>query len=119
MAEQTITIARIKRAEPRVFTILQPGTIPPRPKWMEGEPGYVESVARTCPTCGSNDVWRGVWCHVSEFSVRLRKYEPSVRHSGRNRHASCGDCGGFWTDFQAVPYDIQEEVELWWKEDVE
>ena len=42
-----ITIANIRQPEPTVIRIIQPGTIPARPKWMKGEAGYVESVART------------------------------------------------------------------------
>lgn len=116
MTENLITIAEIKHPEPRVFRILQPGTIPLRPKWMEGDPTYVESVARTCPKCGSMDVWRGVWCHRSEIYLRLKRLEPAVKHSGRTRHSACLSCGEFRTDIQAVAYTTPEEgedEELW------
>jgi len=115
-----ITIARIKRPEPRVIRLVQPGTIPPRPKWMEGDSSYVESVARTCPKCGSADVWRGVWCHTPEIYLQLKRHEPAVKHSGRKRHSACLSCGEFRKDIQAVAYNNQEETEdeLWWKEEV-
>jgi len=106
---QLITIARIKRPEPKVFHILQPGVIPPRPKWMEGDSTYIESVARTCPKCGSMDVWRGPWCHFSEISLLLKRYEPSIMHSGRKRHSACLSCGEFRTDIQAIAYTVQDE----------
>jgi len=106
-----LSIALEKRREPRVFRLLQPGRIPPRPEWMEGDTSYVESVARTCPKCGSMDVWRGVWCTTSEIYLILKRYEPSVKHSGRTRHAACRDCEEFWTDIQAVAYNVQDERE--------
>ena len=101
----------IKRPEPRVFTIRQPGTIPPRPEWMKGEPGYVESVARTCPKCQSVNVWRGVWCTVSEIYLVLERMKPPVKHSGRKRHSACLDCGEFRIDIQAIPYVFQDWVD--------
>ena len=111
MGEDVITIA-LKQREERVITLLQSGRIPSRPEWMQGEDGYVESVARTCPKCESNDVWRGPWCHFAEAYYVLVKMEPPVKHSGRKRHAACSDCGEFWVDVQAIPYDIQDWVDV-------
>jgi len=108
MTENVLTITKTKQYEPKVIRILQPGKIPPRPKWMQGEPGYLESVARTCPKCKSNDVWRGPWCHFAENYYRLVRLEPPVKHSGRTRHCSCNDCGEFWNDVQAIPYELQD-----------
>ena len=108
----TVITLEIKRPEPRVFTIKQPSTIPPRPEWMKGESGYVESVARTCPKCKSNDVWRGPWCHFPEAYYVLVRMEPPVKHSGRKRHAACSDCGEFWADVQAIPYEIQDWADV-------
>lgn len=109
----TITIAKIKREEPKVYYISQPGTIPPRPKWMEREPGYIQRVFRTCPKCKSNDVWRGPWCHFAESYYVLVRLEPPVKHSGRKRHCACRKCGDFWNDVQAIPYTLQD-----WTDDV-
>lgn len=108
-----ITIARVKREEPKVYVIRQPGSIPARPKYMQGEPGYVESVARTCPNCRSVDVWRGPWCTVPEMYLELKAREAPVKHSGRKRHAACLSCGEFRTDIQAIPYEIED-----WADDV-
>lgn len=108
LESKVITIATTKRPEPKVYTISQPGKIPPRPKWMEGEAGYVQRVLRTCPTCRSNDVWRGPWCHFSERYFVLVRLEPPVKHSGRARHGACLSCGEFWTDIQAIPYTQQD-----------
>ena len=113
MTENVLTIAKTKQYEPKVIRILQPGRIPPRPKWMQGESGYIESVARTCPTCKSNDVWRGPWCTVPEIYLVLERMKPPVKHSGRKRHSACRDCGEFWSDIQAVPYKVQD-----WSDDV-
>lgn len=109
---KVITIATIKRPEPKVYTISQPGTIPPRPKWMEGEPGFIQRVYRHCPTCKSNDVWRGPWCHFSEAYYVLVRLEPPVKHSGRKRNSACLKCGEFWNDIQAIPYKYTD-----WDED--
>ena len=107
--EKALTI-KTKRFEPAVVRILQPGRIPPRPEWMEGEAGYVQSVSKSCPKCRSNDVWRGLWCHFAERHFILVRMEPSVKHSGRARHCACRDCGEFWSDVQAIPYTQQEGV---------
>jgi len=108
-----ITIATIKRSEPQVLRLTQPGTIPPRPKWMVGDSGYVESVAKTCPKCGSADVWRGPWCTVPEMYLVLKEREAPVKHSGRKRHSACLSCGEFRNDIQAIPYTLQD-----WMDDV-
>lgn len=113
--ERTITIAKIQRPEPRTFRVLQEGTIPDRPEWMEGEPGYVESVARTCPKCGSMDVWRGLWAHFPAITFMLKRLEQPVNHSGRKRNCACLDCINFWNDVQAVPYSKQEDSDRWWE----
>lgn len=105
---QVITIAKIKRVEPKVYVISQPGIIPDRPEWMEGEPGFIQRVHRSCPVCRSNDVWRGPWCHFSEAYYVLVRLEPPVKHSGRKRNASCRDCGDFWNDIQAVQYKYMD-----------
>ena len=114
MGEKPITFAkfRIEPPKTKTITILQPVSIPPRPKWMDGEPGYVESVARSCPSCGSNDVWRGPWCTVTEINIRLVRMEPTVSHSGKARHCACRDCGIFRNDFQGIPYKQQDEVDV-------
>jgi len=107
----TVTIATTKRPEPRVIHLRQPGTIPPRPEYMVGEDGYVESVARTCPKCRSVDVWRGPWCTVPEMYLVLKRMEAPVKHSGRKRHSACLSCGEFRTDIQAIPYDVEDWVD--------
>ena len=113
MGEEPITYAiRIDPPKTKTITILQPGTIPPRPKWMVGEPGYYEGVARSCPVCRSNDIWRGPWCNKPEVMVRLIRMETPVKHSGRGRHSACQSCGAFWTDFQGIPYKIREEEDV-------
>jgi len=109
--ENLITIATIKRPEPRVTRLVQPGTIPPRPEYMVGVSGYVESVARTCPKCGSADVWRGPWCTVPEMYLVLKRMEAPVKHSGRKRHSACLSCGEFRNDIQAIPYTLQDWVD--------
>lgn len=108
MKENLITIARIKRPEPKTFTIRQPGTIPPRPKWMVGELGFIQRIFRTCPKCGSMGIWRGPWCHFTEAYYVLVRLEPPVKHSGRKRNCACEDCGEFWNDVQAIPYKNQD-----------
>lgn len=108
MDEYAITIGKIERPEPRVIRILQPRTIPPRPKWMEGEPGFIQRVYRTCPKCRSMDVWRGPWCHFSEAYYVLVRLEPPVKHAGRKRNSACLECGEFWNDIQAIPYIHQD-----------
>ena len=108
-----LTIARARREELQTFRLLQPGIIPDRPEYMEGESGYVQSVARTCPKCQSNDVWRGPWCTVPEMYLVLKKMKPPVKHSGRKRHSACRNCSEFWSDIQAIPYKIQD-----WTDDV-
>ena len=109
--ETAFTIAIVRQPEPKVYTIRQPGTIPNRPKYMQGEPGYVESVARTCPKCRSNDVWRGPWCTAPEMYIVLGDAKDGVKHSGRKRHAACLKCGEFWKDIQAIPYELQDWVD--------
>ena len=108
----TVTIARIKRPEPQTIRLVQPGTIPPRPKWMVGESGYVESVARTCPECGSSNVWRGPWCNAPELNLVLKRMEAPVKHSGRKRNMACLKCGHFRNDIQAIPYEIEDWVDI-------
>ena len=111
MSEDVITVALRERREAKVIRLLQPGTIPPKPRWMEGESGYVESVHRTCLKCGSNDVWRGPWCNTPEMYLGLKSREAPVKHSGRRRNAACLDCGEFWNDIQAIPYELQDWVD--------
>ncbi|MCW4051289.1 MAG: hypothetical protein NWE89_16315 [Candidatus Bathyarchaeota archaeon] len=115
MSDNLITIARVKSPEPKTFKVLQEGRVPDRPEWMEGEPGYLEQVFKTCPKCGSMDVWRGLWAHFPAISYMLVRLEPPVKHSGRRRNCSCLKCGGFWNDIQAVPYVKQEESDMWWE----
>ncbi len=103
---------KLKLYETKTVTILQPASIPPRPKWMIGEPGYVESVARTCPNCRSADVWRGPWCHFPEAYYIIVRMKPPVRHSGRKRNCLCNACKTFWNDVQAIPYKHQEGVDV-------
>ena len=112
MNSTVITIGELKRPEPRVIRIVQPGRIPPRPKWMEGDPTYVQSVARTYPSCGSADVWRGPWCNAPEINLLLERMKPPVKHSGRKRHSACLSCGEFRTDIQAIAYTIQDEEDI-------
>lgn len=107
-----VTNLRINRYEPKVITILQPVPIPPRPDWMVGESGYFEAVAKSCPFCRSNDVWRGPWCNKPEVMVRLIRMETPVKHSGRGRHSACLSCGAFWTDFQGIKYTLQDEEDV-------
>ena len=99
----------IKHVEPTKIHLIQPWSVPARPKWMTGDPSYAESVSETCPNCGSSDIWRGPWCTRPEIYVVIEGEPSPVRCSGRTRHFACLSCGEFRSDIQVVAYDIQDE----------
>jgi len=101
---------KFEHVKPTKIHLIQPWRVPPRPRWMEGDPSYAESVLGTCPNCGSSDIWRGPWCSTPEIYLRISGEPSPVRCSGRTRHFACLSCGEFRSDIQAVAYELQEEV---------